>query len=79
MKLYKIFVINPGSTSTKVELFENEKSILEGNVFHANLYPEHRLFSDETMMTLHPFEVALADFVTIMMKHLPEDSYAENC
>lgn len=34
MKLYKIFVINPGSTSTKVELFENEKSILEGNVFH---------------------------------------------
>lgn len=34
MKHYKIFVINPGSTSTKVELFEDEKSILEGNVFH---------------------------------------------
>lgn len=34
MKQYKIFVINPGSTSTKVELFENERSVLEGNVFH---------------------------------------------
>ncbi|MCF0105230.1 MAG: butyrate kinase [Holdemanella sp.] len=34
METYKIFVINPGSTSTKVELFENEKSIIKGNVFH---------------------------------------------
>jgi len=33
-KVYKVFVINPGSTSTKVELFENENSVLEGNVFH---------------------------------------------
>ena len=33
-KVYRIFVVNPGSTSTKVEFFENEKSILEGNVFH---------------------------------------------
>jgi len=32
--VYRIFVVNPGSTSTKVEFFENEKSILEGNVFH---------------------------------------------
>ena len=33
-KVYRIFVVNPGSTSTKVEFFENEKSIVEGNVFH---------------------------------------------
>ena len=33
-KIYRIFVINPGSTSTKVEYFENEKSVLEGDVFH---------------------------------------------
>ncbi|MBQ5519310.1 MAG: butyrate kinase, partial [Clostridiales bacterium] len=33
-KVYRIFVVNPGSTSTKVEFFENEKSVLEGNVFH---------------------------------------------
>lgn len=34
MKKYKIFVINPGSTSTKLALFENEHKILETNVFH---------------------------------------------
>lgn len=33
-KVYRIFVINPGSTSTKVELFENEKSVMETDVFH---------------------------------------------
>ena len=33
-KIYRIFVVNPGSTSTKVEFFENEKSVVEGNVFH---------------------------------------------
>lgn len=33
-KVFKIFVINPGSTSTKVEYFENEKSIVKANVFH---------------------------------------------
>lgn len=31
---YKIFVVNPGSTSTKVELFEDEVSIKKANVFH---------------------------------------------
>ena len=32
MKKYKIFVINPGSTSTKLALFEYEKKNLETNV-----------------------------------------------
>lgn len=30
----KILVINPGSTSTKVSLFEDEKLVLDRNVFH---------------------------------------------
>ena len=33
-KVYRIFVINPGSTSTKLSLFENEKKVFEDNVFH---------------------------------------------
>ena len=33
-KIYKIFVINPGSTSTKVSLHENEKCIQSCDVFH---------------------------------------------
>ncbi len=33
-KIFRILVINPGSTSTKVSLFENEKSRFEKSVFH---------------------------------------------
>lgn len=31
---YKLLIINPGSTSTKVSLFENEKSLFEKSLFH---------------------------------------------
>jgi len=33
---HKILVINPGSTSTKVALFENENSVYEENISHSN-------------------------------------------
>ena len=33
-KKYRIFVINPGSTSTKLAYFENEDKICETNIFH---------------------------------------------
>ena len=33
-KSYKLLIINPGSTSTKVSLFENEKSLFEKSLFH---------------------------------------------
>lgn len=33
-KVFHIFVVNPGSTSTKVEYFENETSIRKANIFH---------------------------------------------
>ncbi|WP_455946577.1 butyrate kinase [Eubacterium ramulus] len=33
-KCYKVFVINPGSTSTKVAMFENDKKIFQTNVDH---------------------------------------------
>jgi butyrate kinase len=33
-KTYRVFVLNPGSTSTKLEYFENEKSIRKDNIFH---------------------------------------------
>lgn len=33
-KKYKLLIINPGSTSTKVSLFENEKSLFEKSLFH---------------------------------------------
>lgn len=33
-KIYKLLIINPGSTSTKVSLFENETSLFEKSLFH---------------------------------------------
>ena len=33
-QVYRILVINPGSTSTKVSLFENENSLFEKSLFH---------------------------------------------
>ena len=33
-KVYRIFIINPGSTSTKLSLFENRKNIFTTDVFH---------------------------------------------
>ena len=34
MKNYRVFVVNPGSTSTKVALFEGEQTLFEPNVSH---------------------------------------------
>ena len=31
---YKLLVINPGSTSTKVSYFENEKNVFTESIFH---------------------------------------------
>ena len=31
---YKLLIINPGSTSTKVSLFANETSLFEKSLFH---------------------------------------------
>ena len=33
-KTYKLLIINPGSTSTKVSLYENERSLFEKSLFH---------------------------------------------
>lgn len=33
-RIYRIFIINPGSTSTKLSMFENEKNLFTTDVFH---------------------------------------------
>ena len=33
-KTYRLLIINPGSTSTKISLFENERSVFEESIFH---------------------------------------------
>ena len=34
MKSYRIFIINPGSTSTKLSMFENETCLFTVDTFH---------------------------------------------
>ena len=33
-KVFKIFVINPGSTSSKLSVYENERDVLTEDIFH---------------------------------------------
>ena len=33
-KIFKLLIINPGSTSTKISVYENEKSLFEKSRFH---------------------------------------------
>ena len=34
VKTYRIFVINPGSTSTKLSMFENDRCLFTEDTFH---------------------------------------------
>lgn len=48
MSEYKIFTINPGSTSTKIGLFEGEKCVFSENVAHdAAVLKEYATISDQ--------------------------------
>ncbi|MBN2403449.1 MAG: butyrate kinase [Spirochaetes bacterium] len=47
-KKYKVFAINPGSTSTKIALFEGEEELFSANVSHdANKLNEFKEISDQ--------------------------------
>lgn len=48
MKTYRVFAINPGSTSTKIALFENDKAVFSVNVSHdAAKLKEFKEISDQ--------------------------------
>lgn len=36
MEIFRILVINPGSTSTKIAVYDNEKSVFLKNIKHSN-------------------------------------------
>ena len=35
---------------------------------HAAFYPDHQFFSENTILTLYPFEQSIADFIVMWMK-----------
>lgn len=58
--MYKIFVINPGSTSTKLALFEDEKQVAFENVFHdSSILKQFETINDQLDYRLH----VIMDFI----------------
>lgn len=49
----------------------DQKGIVS-KLLHAILYPEHRLFPESLILTVYPFEQALAEAVVMAMKQLAE-------
>ena len=57
MKDYKILVINPGSTSTKLSLFINETNAFTTDVFHDSSVLK-------TFPTINDINIILSKFLT---------------
>ena len=59
MKAYRIFVINPGSTSTKISMFENENCLFTEDTFHDSsvlrTFPTINDQLDYRMAVVHQF------------------------
>lgn len=48
MKKYKVFTVNPGSTSTKIALFDGEKKVYSANVSHdSKVLEEYKTLEDQ--------------------------------
>lgn len=61
-KKYKVFVINPGSTSTKVAMFENDKKIFQTNVDHpVEELDQCKEIADQLPLRLATIKKALQD------------------
>ena len=48
MKAYKVFTVNPGSTSTKIALFEGDKKIYSSTVAHdASVLEQYKTLEEQ--------------------------------
>ncbi len=45
----------------------NTRAVI-GRMIHTNLFAEHTILSESTVLTVYPFEKALADFITYLLK-----------
>ena len=88
MKKYRILTINPGSTSTKVGVFENDKCIFEINVSHSpkqleqysSIWEQYSFRKDEIIKALEKegFETDKIDAVVGrggLIKPIPSGTY----
>ena len=88
-KKYNILAINPGSTSTKIGWFENEKKVFEKTIRHSvnvlekfkNIWEQYSFRKDEVVRTLEENGFNLADLDAVvgrggLVRPIPSGTYA---
>jgi len=88
-KKYNILAINPGSTSTKIGWFENEKKVFEKTIRHSvnvlekfkNIWEQYSFRKDEVVRTLEENGFNLADLDAVvgrggLVRPIPSGIYA---
>ncbi len=88
MKKYNILTINPGSTSTKIGLFQNEDCIFEINVSHspkqleqyADIWDQYTFRKEEILKALNKEGFKLSDLDAVvgrggLIKPIPSGTY----
>ena len=71
-KIYRILVINPGSTSTKLSMFENETCLFTEDVFHdSSVLKKFPTINDQLDYRMEVVDKFLkdVDMVIVMVKH----------
>ncbi|WDV46771.1 butyrate kinase [Clostridiaceae bacterium M8S5] len=74
MKPYRILVINPGSTSTKIAVFDNEKCVLEETLRHSSkelapydkIYDQYEFRKNIILETLNEKDINVTKFSAIV-------------
>ncbi len=88
-KKYKILTVNPGSTSTKIGIFENEKKIFETTIRHSSnqldrfsgIWEQYNFRKEEIERTLDKNKFYLKNFDAVvgrggLLKPIPNGTYA---
>lgn len=91
MSNYKIFVINPGSTSTKIALFENDKNLYSETIDHNvdeikkfnSIYEQYKFRYEEILKKLEEKNINLDDLTAVIgrggyVKPVKSGTYAIN-
>lgn len=75
-KIYRILIINPGSTSTKIAIFDNEKSLFEEALRHSaeeiaqyeTIFGQYEFRKNVVLETLSKKGISLAEFSAVVAR-----------
>jgi len=91
MKSFRILAINPGSTSTKIAIYDGSKCILESNIYHnfeeidkfKNIIDQYEFRKDKILNTLNEQEINMTKLSAVvgrggLLKAITGGTYAVN-